>query len=101
MVDGSGSAARRTNIATLDGKIAAIDLPGDVSAVTTIDAEGLYVAPGFIDLHSHSDFTLLLDGRAESFLRQGVTTEVIGNCGMSCAPLEESFRSEKKCFRIP
>jgi N-acyl-D-aspartate/D-glutamate deacylase len=52
-----------------------------------LDARGLVVAPGFIDIHSHSDFTLLADPRAVSAIAQGVTTEVIGNCGFGCAPL--------------
>ncbi|MBS4060416.1 MAG: D-aminoacylase [Bacteroidetes bacterium] len=52
-----------------------------------IDAEGLYVAPGFIDVHAHSEFNLLLDGRAEGKLTQGITTEINGNCGLSAAPL--------------
>ena len=98
MVDGSGSIPRRTDIGIRDGRIAAIDLPKDVPAGTSIDADGLYVAPGFIDLHSHSDFTLLLDGRAESFIRQGVTTEVIGNCGMSCAPLAHPADLKRSVF---
>lgn len=52
-----------------------------------IDVSGLVVAPGFIDMHTHSDFTLIADGRAESQVHQGVTTEVIGQCGISCAPV--------------
>src|SRR5215831_271637 len=48
--------------------------------------DGLIVAPGFIDIHTHSDFTLPLNPRAESKIRQGVTTEVVGNCGFSAAP---------------
>lgn len=59
----------------------------DMPASEVIDAEGLYIAPGFIDVHAHSEFTLLLDGRAEGKLAQGITTEVNGNCGLSAAPL--------------
>lgn len=51
-----------------------------------VDAAGLMLAPGFIDMHSHSDRTLLIDPAAESKVRQGVTTEVIGNCGASPTP---------------
>src|SRR5713101_4443799 len=51
-----------------------------------IDARGQVVAPGFIDIHTHSDFTLPLNQRAESKIRQGVTLEVVGNCGFSVAP---------------
>ncbi len=56
-------------------------------AATVIDAKGLVVCPGFIDVHAHSDFTILADNRAEGKILQGVTTEVNGNCGMSAAPL--------------
>ena len=52
-----------------------------------IDARGLVVAPGFIDIKTHSDWTLPLNPKAESKIRQGVTTEVIGHCGYSCAPV--------------
>ena len=53
-----------------------------------------HVAPGFIDMHTHSDFTLLVDGRADSQVCQGVTTEVIGQCGFSAAPMGAAARSE-------
>ncbi|WP_176761263.1 amidohydrolase family protein [Desulforhopalus singaporensis] len=62
----------------------------------TIDAPGLYVAPGFIDIHTHSDFTLLVDPRAENQIRQGVTTEVIGQCGSSLAPVP--MQAARRCF---
>jgi N-acyl-D-aspartate/D-glutamate deacylase len=55
----------------------------------TLDAHGLYVAPGFIDVHSHSDYTLLVDPRAVTAIHQGVTLEVIGNCGHGCFPVGE------------
>jgi N-acyl-D-amino-acid deacylase len=69
-----------------DGRIRAI---GRISgeAPTVIDAAGMMVAPGFIDIHSHSDYTLLVDPRAASAIHQGVTLEVIGNCGFGCAPI--------------
>ena len=54
---------------------------------TEIDATGKVVTPGFIDIHSHSDFTLLVDPRAASAVHQGVTLEVVGNCGFGCFPL--------------
>lgn len=57
------------------------------TAKKIIEAEGLSVTPGFIDTHSHSEFTLLADNRAEGKVFQGVTTEINGNCGMSAAPL--------------
>jgi N-acyl-D-aspartate/D-glutamate deacylase len=84
IVDGSGAPAVTGSVGVREGKIAAI---GDVAgpATRTIDAHGLVLAPGFIDPHSHSDFPLLADGNAESKIRQGVTTEVIGESG-SVAP---------------
>src|SRR5919112_3843482 len=57
----------------------------DVAEV--VEAEGLTVAPGFIDVHSHSDYTLFVDPRAVSQVAQGVTLEIVGNCGHGCAPL--------------
>ena len=84
LIDGTGGASTTGSVAVRGGRIAAI---GQVSgpAVRTIDAGGNVVAPGFIDAHSHSDFSLLVDGNAESKIRQGVTTEVIGESG-SVAP---------------
>ena len=84
IVDGSGSAPTKGSIAIAAGKIAAV---GDVTgtATRTIDAKGRTVSPGFIDLHSHSDMPLITDGNGQSKIRQGVTTEVIGESG-SVAP---------------
>ena len=88
--DGTGARPVRADIGIKDGLIAEIgDLSG-AEAETRIDVEGLAVAPGFIDLHTHSDFTLIADGRAESQVHQGVTTEVIGQCGYSCAPVRKA-----------
>ena len=70
-----------------DGKIAAVGRLSDVESAETIDVTGLVVSPGFIDMHTHSDFTLLADRRAQSQVHQGVTTEVVGQCGASCAPV--------------
>lgn len=84
IVDGSGGAPVNGSIAIAAGKVAAV---GEVTgtATRTIDAKGRTVAPGFIDLHSHSDMPLLTDGNGQSKIRQGVTTEVIGESG-SVAP---------------
>src|SRR5438128_468694 len=77
VIDGTGNPWFYGDVAIKADKIAAI---GKISgsAMRVIDATGLVVAPGFIDMHSHSDFTLFEDGNAESKIRQGVTTEVIG-----------------------
>ncbi len=86
IIDGTGRARRRCDVAMRDGRIAAVGELHDWQADEILEASGLVVAPGFIDMHTHSDLALLLNPRAESSLRQGVTTEVIGQCGFSPAP---------------
>jgi len=87
VLDGTGGDPRVLDIAIRDGRIVDIGSLGQVQARQEIDASGLTVAPGFIDIHSHSDYTLLVDPRAVSAIAQGVTLEVIGNCGFGCAPI--------------
>ena len=87
VIDGSGAEPYRADVAIAADRIAALGPDASrADAAHTIDAEGLVVAPGFIDIKTHSDFTLPLNPRAESKIRQGVTTEVIGHCGFSVAP---------------
>ena len=83
IIDGSGSPGILSDIALTAGRIAALgpSLTGDANKV--IDAEGLAVTPGFIDIKTHSDFVLPINPKAESKVRQGVTTEIIGHCGFS------------------
>ena len=88
VIDGTGASPRRADVGVAGGRIVAI---GDLSStpaggVERVEADGSIVAPGFVDLHSHSDLTLLSDGRARSKVAQGVTTEINGNCGMSPFP---------------
>jgi N-acyl-D-aspartate/D-glutamate deacylase len=87
VVDGTGAAGVRGDVGVFGGRIAAIGDLSQLSAARTIDATGRVVCPGFIDAHSHSDLTLLSDGRALSKIHQGVTTEIVGNCGLGVAPL--------------
>jgi N-acyl-D-aspartate/D-glutamate deacylase len=84
--DGSGGAPFVADVGIHGDRIVSIGTVTD-AALTQIDARGQAVAPGFIDIHSHSDYTLLIDPRAVSSVAQGVTTEVIGNCGFGCAPI--------------
>jgi len=84
--DGSGAAPLHASVALRDGRIAAIgDCAG--AAAKDFDATGLAVAPGFIDVHTHDDRLLLADPAMRPKLSQGVTTVVVGNCGISLAPL--------------
>lgn len=86
LVDGLDTPGRPADVAIVDDRIAAIGDLREADAHRIIDATGLVVAPGFIDIHSHSDMTLLSDGRARSKIAQGITTEVNGNCGNGFAP---------------
>jgi N-acyl-D-amino-acid deacylase len=87
LIDGSGRPGGIGDLAVRDGRIAALVPSLRQSAAKVIDAEGLAVAPGFIDIKTHSDFTLPINPKAESKVRQGVTTEIIGHCGFSVAPV--------------
>ena len=87
VVDGTGAPGIEADVGVRDGRITAIALHLAGSATHQIDATGKIVAPGFIDMHTHSDFTLLSTPSAESKVRQGITTEVVGNCGFSPAPV--------------
>lgn len=86
VIDGTGGPSRRADVGVADGRISAIGDLGAAEAGERIDAGGLVVAPGFVDLHSHSDLTLLSAPDAPSKVRQGVTTEINGNCGMGPFP---------------
>ena len=88
ILDGAGGEPLRADLGIIGDRIAAIgDLAG--SQGEELDATGLFVSPGFIDIHSHSDYTLLADPRAVSAIHQGVTTEVVGNCGHGCFPIRD------------
>ncbi|MEF8801290.1 MAG: D-aminoacylase [Halolamina sp.] len=85
IVDGTGSPWYRGDVAVTDGRIAAVgDVAGEGDTERSLD--GSVVAPGFIDIHTHSDFTLPANRDAHSKVRQGVTLEIVGNCGTSAAP---------------
>ena len=86
VVDGTGAPARTADVAIRDGRVTTIKENRTDSAERVIDAEGKIVTPCFIDIHTHSDFTLPLNPKADGKIRQGVTTEIIGNCGFSVAP---------------
>ena len=88
VIDGTGAPGVRASVVVDRGRIASIEADGAVAtADRVLDAGGLVLAPGYIDMHSHADFTLPSYPAAINSLAQGVTTEVIGNCGYSPAPL--------------
>lgn len=94
--DGSGSPGFRADVGIVGGFIEEIGDLTRMQAVEAIDAAGLFLSPGFIDVHSHSDRTVIVDRRAESSIRQGVTTLVIGNCGIAAAPLTPEMVPEEE-----
>lgn len=98
VVDGTGAGPRAADVLLRGDAIEAIAPPGSVQADQVLDCSGLLVVPGFIDIHSHSDLTLLLDPRALSAVRQGVTLEVIGNCGHGCAPMQAIAHARKAMY---
>jgi N-acyl-D-amino-acid deacylase len=83
VIDGSGGAAVRADVAVKDGRIAAVGQLAGATATRTIDAGGRVVAPGFIDVHTHVEGGIERNPRADNFLLDGVTTVVTGNCGSS------------------
>lgn len=91
VVDGTGQPRRPTDVGIEAGRTRLLSPGTAVAARRTLDATGLIVAPGFIDMHSHSDWCLLYDPGAEARLTQGVTTEVMGKCGYSAAPLGDPW----------
>jgi len=87
LVDGTGSPARQADVLVREGRIAAVEAHLDrLEDVPTIDLRGRELMPGFIDVHTHDDLAILSRDGCEPKLRQGVTTSVLGNCGLGCAP---------------
>jgi len=98
VIDGTGRPAFRADVGIEGDRIAAV-APSLTAAAPRIDVRDRVVAPGFIDLHSHSDlcFALPLARQApllEGRVRQGITTELLGNCGIGCAPLSRESRAD-------
>ena len=92
VVDGTGAPWMRGDIGIAGGRITAFGQLGDAAAKEVLDANGDIVCPGIVDIHSHSDWSIAWNPGAESTLRQGVTTEVVGSCGMSVFPVNERSR---------
>jgi N-acyl-D-amino-acid deacylase len=100
IIDGIGNPRFTADVGVLDKRIVLIAKQIEVDANAEIDGEGLQLAPGFIDPHTHSDLTLLGNRRADSSVHQGVTTEVIGNCGVSAAPANPRTAKEIRALSM-
>jgi len=87
IVDGTGADARKGDVAVEDGKIVAVGGQIDGDAVETVDAEGMLVTPGFVDIHTHYDGQATWDDVLDPSAGHGVTTVVAGNCGVGFAPV--------------
>ncbi len=86
LVDGTGAPPVLADVAVVGDRVVAVGAHLDDDARIVVDATGLVVCPGFVDIHTHSDLTLLSAPQAPSALTQGTTTQVVGNCGLGVAP---------------
>lgn len=91
VVDGSGKPGSKQDVGLIGDTIAAVGDLANASAAKVVDAAGQVVAPGFIDMHSHAEQTILVYPYAQSFIGQGITTTVCGQCGFSPAPLNKHY----------
>jgi N-acyl-D-amino-acid deacylase len=100
LVDGSGNPSRYADVAVLGERIIAVgfNLAETYHAGSQFDITGCVISPGFIDLHTHSDLTVLFNPRMESSIHQGVTTEMVGNCGFSIGLMQDTpvFEQERR-----
>jgi len=107
ILDGSGNPWFKGDIGIKDGKMAQIGALKGQNAREKIDSKGLIIAPGFIDIHNHSDAVPFVSPREEGRILQGITTEIIGNCGVSLAPVFKETQDLLKkyvgpfCFEAP
>ncbi|HUF88508.1 MAG TPA: D-aminoacylase [Gemmatimonadota bacterium] len=96
VVDGTGAAPFAADVGIRDGRIVAVERLVGAAARETLDVSGLVVAPGFIDIHGHTDLGIFVDNRADSKIRQGVTTEVVGQDGSSTMPVDDRMRAARR-----
>ncbi|TAM77530.1 D-aminoacylase [bacterium] len=98
--DGSGRPPQVVDVATYGDRVVLIGRLDEQDAREIVDCTGLALAPGFIDVHGHTDELWLIEPRVESKLRQGVTTEIGGNCGLSAAPLVHDVLRRQRAERL-
>ena len=94
VVDGSGAPRRHADVGIAGDRIVEVGLLNGAEAEAVIDASGCVVTPGFVDMHSHTDFTLPIRPTADSLVHQGITTAVVGQCGASPVPLLDETREQ-------
>jgi N-acyl-D-amino-acid deacylase len=90
LIDGGGAPARRLDVMVRDGVVAEIGPALAADGRTSREVSGSVICPGFVDIHTHSDLTLLSAPRAPSAIQQGITTVVVGNCGLGPSPLSDT-----------
>jgi N-acyl-D-amino-acid deacylase len=96
VIDGTGAPAQRCDVGVTGDTISAVGMLQGAQARECIDARNIHICPGFIDMHSHSDFNMLVQPPGRGKIMQGITTEVVGNCGLSAAPLLGSAREQRE-----
>lgn len=97
IVDGTGRPGFQSDLGIVNDRVVFIGKASEVmiqSAETVICAEGKIVSPGFIDCHTHSDLSLFVSPDAVARLYSGITTEIVGNCGVGVAPISEVYRED-------
>jgi len=101
VADGSGNPWYKADVGIKDGRIATIGSINEKDSYRFINAKDLIVSPGFIDLHNHSDLSILARPFCESNIMQGITTAVVGNCGISMAPINKVYLPDLKEYVAP
>ena len=96
VIDGTGAPALRCDVGINGDTITAFGMLQDAQARELVDARDMHICPGFIDMHSHSDFNILVQPPGRGKIMQGITTEVTGNCGLSAAPLLGASRTQRE-----
>lgn len=96
VVDGTGTPAFRADVGVRAGRVVAVGALPDAAAAVTLAVAGHVIAPGFVDIHGHTDLGIFVDHHADSKIRQGVTTEVVGQDGSSVMPVSDSMRERRR-----
>jgi N-acyl-D-amino-acid deacylase len=96
VIDGTGEPAQRCDVGITGDTITAVGMLQNAQAREFVDARDMHICPGFIDMHSHSDFNMLVQPPGRGKIMQGITTEIVGNCGLSASPLLGAARAQRE-----